>query len=194
MGLIGKAKALGKKIGKLNPKAVLTKVGKVAHSVIGTADKVLGKIEDVGNKIAKIPIVGDTLTGLYKAPILKGVSAEMLFQGAKTGVGIAKKGEKIAQGILKRLPDGTIEDIAKKKFSNIPVANLGNKHLKAQQGNMKLINDVLSKGGRHPVIQSRLKGALQHLQSQEIMKATPLGQIPNHIKKHMTHNVIGSLG
>jgi len=194
MGLIGKAKALGKKIGKLNPKTILTKVGKVAHSVIGTADKVLGKMEDVGNKIASIPVVGDTLKGLYKAPLLKGVSAEMLFKGAKTGVGIAKKGEKIAQGMLKRLPDGTIEDIAKRKFNNQPNTNIGNTHLASQRNSAKLMNDVISSSSRNPVVQSRMRNIVRHIQSSDIMNSTPIGQVPRTVRAHTIHNVLGGLG
>jgi len=177
MGLVGKAIALGKKIGKSKPMDIIKKVGKVAHSVIGTADKVLGKMEEIGNTVANIPIVGDTLKGLYKAPILKGVSAEMLFKGAKTGVGIAKKIDNKAQAI----------------FNNNPVANIGTKHLQGQR-DAKFRNDILSSGGRHPVIQSRLKGVLQHLQAQNIMGATPLNQVPRTVRHHMRTNVVGSLG
>jgi len=193
MGLIGKAKALGKKIGKLNPKAIFTKVGKVAHSVIGTADKVLGKIEDVGNKIAKIPIVGDTLKGIYKAPILKGVSAEMLFKGAKTGVGIAKTLEGKAQGLLNKIPEGNLESIARNRFSNKPLTNIDNNHLHTPS-KAKLYNDVIANAGRHPVIQSRIKGIVKHLQAQEIMRATPDRQISNVVKKHIRHNVVSRMG
>jgi len=193
MGLIGKAQGVIKKLGKANPKSILTKVGKVVHSVIGTADKVLGKMENIGNTIAKIPIVGDTLTGLYKAPILKGVSAEMLFQGAKTGVGIAKKGEKMAMGMVNKIPDGNLESMAGKVFSNKQMTNMGNNHLHTAANGM-FKNNVLSSGGRHPVIQSRIKGVLKHLESQNIMKSTPDRQIPLIVKKHMRHNVIGSLG
>ena len=193
MGIIGKVKGFVKKVGKANPKAILTKVGKVAHSVIGTADKVLGKMEDVGNKIAKIPVIGDTLTGLYKAPVIKGVSAEMLFQGAKTGVGMAKKGEKMAMGMVNKIPEGNLESMAGKVFSNKQLTNLGNKHLHTAESAM-FKNNVLSSGGRHPVIQSRIKGVLKHLESQNIMKSTPDRQIPLIVKKHMRHNVIGSLG
>ncbi len=195
MGLIGKAKNFIKKVGKANPKEIAKKVGKVAHNVIGTADKVLGKIEDVGNKIANIPIVGDMAKNLYKAPIIKGVSAEMMFQGAKTGVNVAKRAEGQAQNMIARLPEGNLEDIlsGKGKFSNRPVANIGNKHLHTQSES-KFRNDVVANAGKHPVIQSRIKGVMKHLQSQQIMNATPLSQIPRTVRHITRTNVVGALG
>ena len=195
MGLIGKAKHFIKKVGKANPKEIAKKVGKVAHNVIGTADKVLGKIEDVGNKIANIPVVGDMAKSIYKAPIIKGVSAEMMFQGAKTGVNVAKKIEGQANKMIDKIPEGNVEDIlsGKGKFSNTPVANIANKHLHSQREG-KFRNDVIANAGRHPVIQSRIKGVVKHLQSQQIMNATPLSQIPRTVRHITRTNVVGSLG
>ena len=194
MSLIGKVKHFVKKVGKINPKAILQKVGKVAHTIIGGADKVLGTMESIGNKIAKIPVVGDTLKGIYKAPIFKGVSPEMIFQGAKTGVGIAKKIDSKAQAFIDKVPEGDLASIVGRKFSTKSVANIGNKHLVGQRTNASLINNIISSASSHPAVRSRVRGLTNHLQAKTIMKATPLSQVSNVVKHHTTRVINSSLG
>ncbi len=194
MGVIGKAKAGLKKLGKANPREIAKKVGKVAHSVISVADKALSKVEGVAEKIGNIPVVGDMAKQLVQAPLIKGMSAQQLFQGAKAGVNVAKRAEGKAQTMIAKLPEGNIEQIGRKMFSNRPVANIGNSHLQNVRNNAKMINDVISQGGKHPVIQSRLKGLTKHLQSQAIMDATPSSQVPKTVRHITRRQVMSGLG
>ena len=198
MGIVGKAKALAKKIGKANPKNILTKVGKVAEKGLGIAKNVLSKAEDIGNAIASVPVIGDLAKQAYSAPVIKGMSAQMLFEGAKLGVKTGDKLLRTGQSMVNKMPSGNVEQIISgkmsSKFSNQSVANIGNKHLQSQRQNATMINDVISSAGRHPVLQSRARNITKHLQSQDIMRATPLRQVSNVVKHHTTRVVNSSLG
>jgi len=198
MGIVGKAKALAKKIGKANPKNILTKVGKVAEQGLGIAKNVLSKAEDIGNAIASVPVIGDLAKQAYSAPVIKGMSAQMLFEGAKLGVKTGDKLLRTGQSMVNKMPSGNVEQIISgkmsSKFSNQSVANIGNKHLQSQRQNATMINDVISSAGRHPVLQSRARNITKHLQSQDIMRATPLRQVSNVVKHHTTRVVNSSLG
>ncbi len=198
MGIVGKAKALAKKIGKANPKNILTKVGKVAEKGLGIAKNVLSKAEDIGNAIASVPVIGDLAKQAYSAPVIKGMSAQMLFEGAKLGVKTGDKLLRTGQSMVSKMPSGNVEQIISgkmsSKFSNQSVANIGNKHLQSQRQNATMINDVISSAGRHPVLQSRARNITKHLQSQDIMRATPLRQVSNVVKHHTTRVVNSSLG
>lgn len=198
MGIVGKAKALAKKIGKANPKNILTKVGKVAEKGLGIAKNVLSKAEDIGNAIASVPVIGDLAKQAYSAPVIKGMSAQMLFEGAKLGVKTGDKLLRTGQSMVSKMPSGNVEQIISgkmsSKFSNQSVANIGNKHLQSQRQNATMINDIISSAGRHPVLQSRARNITKHLQSQDIMKATPLRQVSNVVKHHTTRVVNSSLG
>jgi len=198
MGIVGKAKALAKKIGKANPKNILTKVGKVAEKGLGIAKNVLSKAEDIGNAIASVPVIGDLAKQAYSAPVIKGMSAQMLFEGAKLGVKTGDKLLRTGQSMINKMPSGNVEQIISgkmpRKFSNQSVANIGNKHLQSQRQNATMVNDIISSAGRHPVLQSRARNITKHLQSQDIMKATPLRQVSNVVKHHTTRVVNSSLG
>jgi len=148
MGLIGKAKNFVKKVGKANPKDIAKKVGKIADKGLDMAKGALSKIEEVGNKIADIPVIGDLAKQAYSAPVIKGVSAQMLFEGAKAGVKTGDKLLRRGKGMINKLPDGSVAEIVggkkSKNFSSQSVANIGNKHLKSQRENASMINDVIS--------------------------------------------------
>jgi len=198
MGLIGKAKNFVKKVGKAKPRDIAKKVGKLADKGLDMAKGALNKIEEVGNKIADIPVIGDLAKQAYSAPVLKGVSAQMLFEGAKAGVKTGDKLLRKGKGMINKLPDGSVAEIVggkkSKTFSSQSVANIGNKHLKSQRDNASMINDVISSAGRHPVLQARARNITKHLQSQDIMRATPLRQVSNVVKHHTTRVVNSSLG
>ena len=198
MGLVGKVKGLIKKVGKANPKNILQKVGKYAEKGLDIAKNVLSKAEDVGNAIASVPVIGDLAKQAYSAPVIKGMSAQMLFQGAKVGVKAGDKLLRTGQSMVNRMPSGNVEQIISgkmsSKFSNQSVANIGNKHLKSQRENATMINDIISSAGRHPVLQSRARNITKHLQSQDIMRATPLRQVSNVVKHHTTRVINSSLG
>ena len=183
MVLLGKMIGYAKKLGKTSPLNTIKKIGKIGSSVLSTAHSIMDKVESVGNKIADVPIIGDLVKGVYKAPIFKGVSPEMIFQGAKTGLAVADKVEKTAKSVM-----------GGGGFSVNSAVNIGNKHLSGQRGNAGMINDIISSASSHPAVRSRVRGLTKHLQAQTIMKATPLSQVSNIVKHHNVRQVNSSMG
>jgi len=189
MGLIGKLKGISSKVGKLNPRAIVRKVGKISHNVVNTAKNVMSKAENIGKKIGDAPVIGGYAKKLYKAPIFKGASLQMLHKGSKTALNVADKGLKVLDKYAEKIPEGNVSSIVKKQFSNKASTNIGNTHIASKMNSAKKLNELVS-SNKQPVIKARNTAMSKHIQAVNIMKSTPIRQVP----KTVVRVVRGGLG